>query len=217
MYKGVLNMQSNITFREYQKEDSSYLEDIIRKTWQYDMFCSEKVAKQMATIYLATCLAEQTYTRVALIGNKPVGIIMAKNIAKHNKSIKHLWNQCMCAVPLYLSKEGRATAKIFTEINALNLKILKQTNKNYDGEIAFFAISKECRGMGIGKSLFNMALEYLKEEKVKSYYLYTDSTCNYGFYEHQGMVRCNEATHDMPFKMKKEMKLYLYEGDIHEF
>lgn len=28
-------MKRNITFREYRKEDKQYLEDIIRKTWEY--------------------------------------------------------------------------------------------------------------------------------------------------------------------------------------
>lgn len=32
-------MNSRIYFREYRKEDAPYIEDIIRNTWQYDLFC----------------------------------------------------------------------------------------------------------------------------------------------------------------------------------
>lgn len=207
-------MEHNVAFREYRKQDAPFLEDIIRNTWEYDSFCSPKVAKQMARLYLASCLVEQDYAKVALIDNKPVGIIMAKNITKHKNSFRFLYNQLIRAIPLYLSKEGRKTAKIFLEINNIDLKLLSEQHKNYDGEIAFFAINEQCRGLGIGKSLFDMALEYFESQQIKSYFLYTDSSCNYGFYEHQGMVRCGETTHQ--FTMKNVIKFYLYERTVSE-
>lgn len=37
-----------------------------------------------------------------------------------------------------------------------------------------------------------MVIDYFKIEKIVSFYLYTDSSCNYGFYEYQGLVRCGE-------------------------
>lgn len=36
----------NVLFREYRKEDQGELENIIRKTWGYDKFCSPKIAKK---------------------------------------------------------------------------------------------------------------------------------------------------------------------------
>ena len=40
--------EENIIFREYKKEDQEELENIIRKTWNYDKFCSPKIARKMA-------------------------------------------------------------------------------------------------------------------------------------------------------------------------
>lgn len=205
-------MIPNITFREYQKQDAPLIEDIIRKTWEYETFCSPKVAKQMAKLYLASCLVEQDFTKVALWNDKSIGVIMAKSITKHHVSIRFLYSRFISTFPLYLSKEGRKTVKIFWGINSIYLALLSERHKNYDGEISFFAIDEQCRGMGIGKSLFTMAIDYLKEQQIKSYYLYTDSSCNYGFYEHQGMVRCRETTHQVP--VKNTMKFYLYEGTV---
>lgn len=207
-------MKEKIEFREYKKEDRQYLENIIRKTWQYDLFCSKKVAGRMASLYLASCLANQTYTKVALIDNKPVGIIMAKNIKEYKGKIGLIFNQFKEGLQLYLNKEGRETLKVFSGINDLDKELLKKRNKEYQGEIAFFAVNEKCRGTGIGKSLFNLAMEYFKKEGVYDFYLYTDDTCNYGFYEHQGLLRCGEKVYKVPLKIKNEMKFYLYEGTI---
>lgn len=210
-------MQPEVTIREYRKEDAPCLETIIRKTWGYDSFCSDKVAKQLARIYLASCLGEQTFTRVALVNGKVEGIIMAKHIAGHKKKCSFIWNQIRCAAPLVFSREGRKTANMFAGINTLDEQLLKQTNKQFDGEIAFFAISETCRGLGIGKSLFQRALTYLEQQKAESYYLYTDSTCNYGFYEHQGMKRCGETLWKPDENVKNEIHFFIYEGNVHEF
>lgn len=207
-------MQSNVTYNTYQKHNAQTLAKIIKETWQYDRFCSKKVANQMSNAYLASCLAQQTYTMTAFVDNKPVGIIMANSFAKYKLSFPKAWMQLISVVPLLLTKEGRNATKIFKEINNLDRSLLAKHNKKYDGEIVFFALNEKCRSKGIGKTLFQMALKYLKDEQVKSYYLYTDSTCNYGFYEHMGMIRCEETVYELPFNLEEDMEFYLYEGSL---
>lgn len=201
-----------LSFRPYQKQDASALEEIIRKIWNYDSICPEKTAKRMAALYLASCLTEQTYTQVALLDDVPVGIIMAKDIARHKKSLRLKWNQILKISFLYLNKEGRKTAKIFSGIDNIDQVLLANTQTTYDGEIAFFAITSQCQGLGIGKELFKKALKYFKDNQLKTYYLYTDSTCNYGFYDHQGMTRRQETSYSI--SKDKKMNFYLYEGTI---
>lgn len=203
-------MEKKLTYREYQKEDAPFLEAIIRKTWNYDSICPPKVAKQMAGLYLASCLTEQTYTRVALLDGIPVGIIMAKDIAAHKRSFRLKLNQIRKICPIYFSREGRKTAGIFSGIDKIDQVLLANAQTSYDGEIAFFAISEQCRGLGIGKELYAKALNYFKDRQIKHYYLYTDSTCNYGFYEHQGMIRRQETSYQV--SEDKTMDFYLYEG-----
>lgn len=210
-------MNSRIYFREYKKEDDPYLEDIIRKTWQYDMFCSKEVAKRMARLYLASCLSNQTFTMVALLEDKPAGIIMAKSIKDYKKSLKYLLPQLTSGIKMFMSSEGRKVAGMFEGISDLDKNLLEERNKNFDGEVAFFAVNEKCRGTGIGKSLFKMAMDYFKIAKVDSFYLYTDSSCNYGFYEHQGLERCGEKVFEVPIGIKNEMRFYLYEGNSRKF
>ncbi|WP_231124627.1 MULTISPECIES: GNAT family N-acetyltransferase [Paenibacillus] len=55
------------------------------------------------------------------------------------------------------------------------------------------AYSKLIRGKKIGKKLFNALISYLRDTKATKIYVYTDTMSNYGFYDHNGFVRLDEA------------------------
>ena len=92
-------------------------------------------------------------------------------------------------------------------------QLLKQCDKDYrGGEIALFALSPEYRGLGIGKMLFHSVLAYMKSQSISDFCLYTDTSCNFGFYEHQGMVRQQQYKHLVNMKGQKvELEFYLYD------
>ena len=72
-----------------------------------------------------------------------------------------------------------------------------------------------CRGKGIGKKLFQSAMNYINDEKLKEFYLFTDTSCNYGFYEHQGMVRRCEKEHVFNIEgQTAKMKFFIYDYNI---
>ena len=52
----------------------------------------------------------------------------------------------------------------------------------------------------------------MKQEKLKEFYLFTDTSCNYGFYEHQGMKRRLEKEHIFNIKGQQAvMKFFIYD------
>ncbi len=113
-------MEQTIQLRPYQPQDRPYLEAIIRKTWNYDRFCQPEVAAKMARVYLANCLANQTFTAVAVEGNRPVGIVMGKNRRTHRCPVK-LYAQWLAAVTsLLLSKQGRQVSKMFGGVDSID-------------------------------------------------------------------------------------------------
>ena len=74
-------------------------------------------------------------------------------------------------------------------------ELLRESGKNDPAELALFVVSPSCRGQGVGKALFQAALDYTGQQKLDEIYLFTDTSCNYGFYEHQGMRRRCEKEH----------------------
>ena len=105
--------------------------------------------------------------------------------------------------------------KTFESVNHIDKDLIKEADCTYEGEVAFFAVSSRARGKGIGKELFRSLLDYMKSQNLKNFYLFTDTSCNYGFYEHQGMLRRGQK--DTIFHINGEqatMSFFLYDSQI---
>ena len=48
-------MNKTVDIRRFYEEDALALEDVIRKTWKYDAFCSSETAARLAQIGRASC------------------------------------------------------------------------------------------------------------------------------------------------------------------
>lgn len=206
-----------IELREYQKQDFETLETIIRETWHYDEFSSQKTAIKLARVFLSSCLTNYTFSRVAVLEGKVVGIILVKDIENHKCSFSNRLLQIKSIVSLYSSKEGREVSKIFGNVNGIDKELLAENSKTYPAELALFAVSSPCRGKGIGKILFQSALEHMKQTSLKEFYLFTDTSCNYRFYEHQGMIRRCEKEHIFNIRGQQAvMNFFIYDYQCQE-
>ena len=204
-----------VTFRAYQKQDFYELSQIIRKTWNYDAFSSPKTAGRLARIFLSSCLTNQTFSRVAVLDGKPVGIILVKNKKERRCPVGDRYRQIQAIVSLLLSREGRAVSKIFRSVAGIDRELLAEVGEAYPAELALFAVSDACRGKGIGKQLFEAGLSYLRKEGLKRFYLFTDTTYNYGFYEHQGLRRRCERPHAFIIGGKSnQMNFFIYDYEL---
>lgn len=204
-----------VELREYQKEDFEELQTIVRKTWHYDDLCSAKTAEKLARVFLSGCLTNYTFSKVAVLDGKVVGVILVNNKAKHRCPLSNRLVQIQAIASLFCSKEGRNVSKIFGSVNGIDQQLLEEKKKDYPAELALFAVSESCRGKGIGKILFQSALDYMKEEDLASFYLFTDTSCNYGFYEHQGMKRQAEKKHTFDIKGQyANMNFFIYDYQL---
>lgn len=205
-------MNKEIILKEYNETHREAIEEIIIKTWKYDRFCSPKTAKLMAKVFLNSCLANQTFTRVAEVEGKAVGIIMAKNLKTHRAPFKIKMKFMASIVRLMISKEGRDTSKIFGSVQDVDKKMLDNCSKQYKGELAFFALNEDYRGMGLGRKLFDEAKKYMEKEEIPDFYLFTDTSCNYKFYEHMGLKREKEEKLEIDAKGQLgEMTFFIYD------
>lgn len=208
-------MKENVMLREYREDDRAFIEKIIREAWNYDRFCSGKTAEKMACLFLDSCLSNQTFARVAVIDGETVGVIMAKNFAKHKKSISKFVKMGVSILSLYLTSDGRRAMKIFENVNSVDKQLLSRCDNSYDGELAFFAINGNFRGCGIGRLLFESALSYMTEENMRNFFLYTDTSCNYKFYEHFGLQRRGEKEIGLHLGDETEkMTFFIYDFNI---
>ena len=206
-----------IKLREYQTQDFEALEAIIRETWHYDDFSSPKTAQKLARVFLTSCLTNYTFSRVAVEEGKTVGIILVNHKAKHRCPLGNRMRQIGAIASLLFSGEGRKVSKIFQSVNGIDQELLKECPGEYPAELALFAVDAACRGKGVGKMLFQSALAYMKEQDLDEFYLFTDTSCNYGFYEHQGMTRQQEKEHVFDIKgQRAKMNFFIYAYQLRE-
>lgn len=206
-------MENIIILRPLNHSDLNVLENIIRRTWKYDTFTSPESARRLAKVYLASCLIRHTWSQAAEVNGTVAGIILAKNHTKRSCSLKYYlrWFTGLCQ--LLSRKEGRELLHFFQHISHIDARLFRQANRQYDGEVALFVLDEEYRGLGLGNQLFHSMLNYMKQEQLNTFFLYTDSSCNFGFYEHQGMTRRQmyRCTLDMKGK-NAEMEFFLYDA-----
>ena len=127
-----------LRFREYQKQDFNPLKEIIRETWHYDEFSSPKTASKLAEVFLSSCLTNYTFSQVAVLDDKVVGIILVKDVKIHQCPPGNRLRQIKSVIKLYLSKEGRSVSQIFKDVNEINKQLLDNCHKTYPAELACF-------------------------------------------------------------------------------
>lgn len=208
-------MKNEISFKAYQKKDAQAIESMIREAWHYDDLCSSKTARKLAKVFLSSCLCNQTYTQVAVLQDHSIGVIMAKDLQTHHCPLNYRIKQLFALLSLLITKEGRKVMQVFSNISHIDQDLLKECSCDYQGELAFFVVSKKARGKGVGHQLFQSALHYMQTQNINSFYLYTDTSCNYGFYEHQGLLRrCQKDTAFLIEQQKTTMTFYLYDYQL---
>ena len=210
-----MGTNEQIVLREFQKSDRLVLENIVRDTWKYDRFCTPKIAKKMSKVYLNSCLTNQTFTRVAEMDGVPIGVIMGKDIRNHKCPLSMRLAWLRSVLGLLITREGREISKIFDCVQGIDKELILRCKKEYQGELAFFAISEKCRGKGLGRKLFQTVVDYMNAQKISEFYLFTDTSCNYLFYEHLGMKRCGEKKQIIHTHAEdSDMTFFIYEYQI---
>lgn len=206
-------MQEKFFLRDFCDEDYKFLKQIVIDTWFNEDFDKQEIVNEFAEVYLSSYFTNRTFAKVAIVDNTPVGIIMGKNLKIHKYSLKFYLKKFYFTFLLYKNKKGREALRVFNDINKIDMELLKKSKHHYTGEAILFIVNSKYRGYGIGRKLFESLLNYMKNEKVDKFYLFTDTYCNYHFYEQYGMKCCCEKGYSFNGKNEREdITFFLYES-----
>lgn len=206
---------SNITYRKIRRTDYEQIQKIINMSFGlYKYMEHPKVLKSLLQLYLHSCLAEQNFNCVAEKDGKVIGVIMGQAQSEYC-FFAHL---CPIFAMAFYTLKTNAQASFYKcstadykKLHEIYRQLLSERKQEFDGVLTLFAVTEECRGFGVGKALLHQLLEYFKQQDTHKIYLYTDSTCNYGFYESQGFVRlCEERMQITSEKRLTALDVFLY-------
>lgn len=208
-------MMNNITYRKIRRADYEQIQEIINQSFVlYKYVEHPKVLKSLLQLYLQSCLAEQTFNCVAEKDGKVIGVIMGQAKSEYRFSA-HLVP--ILATVFYTLKTNvlayiyKCSTQDYKGIHEIYDKFLLGRKQEFDGVLTLFAVSEESRGLGVGKTLLHHLLKHLKKKNTHNIYLFTDSSCNYGFYERQGFERlCEERMSITSEKKRATLDVYLY-------
>lgn len=210
-----------ILFRAVEKRDYAALEDMICRCFGLHRYIPDPaLLRPVLKQYLQSCLAEQTYTRVAQRDGKVIGVIMGAargdyRPVAHAKAVTLLgWYSLAASVRALI---GKGTLKDYHRVHRVYNALLQKRTDTFDGVLTLFAVSEDCRGLGVGNALLDGLLDYLSRRQARHIYLFTDSTCTYDFYERHGFQRLEEER--LPIASPGEqgpafMDIYLYGYDL---
>lgn len=208
----MIPIPQQLTFRPFQAHDFATLSQVIRQTWHYDRFLPPAAARRQANAFLSACLAEQTFTQVALDQGTPVGIIMGKDLRAPHPPFSLRLRALGHILLLLLSRPGRTIARFYQQIDAVDRNLLQRTGHQYQGELSFFVVHPDWRGKGVGKALYQAFLDHMAQQQVRDFYVFTDTSCHYPFYERQGMVLCGQQTLSLTMEhTHKEITFFIYD------
>ena len=97
------------------------------------------------------------------------------------------------------------------EYDQLCAKLLKESGRQFDGEVTLFAVEPSLQGKGIGTALFEKAQAYFAH---KNFFLYTDTGCNYSFYDTHGMHCVAKQKNQNPYQKNKPFYIFLYAATV---
>ncbi|AJE53963.1 N-acetyltransferase [Paenibacillus polymyxa] len=167
----------NLDIREIRKKDIGPIKAIIADTWNVKDFIEDEgvINAAVTMMFISPIINKSTFGRVATLDGEVIDVIFGSRVGE-TTSYRMLQEDYTSEL-LQLLNLNDIERKVFVELTSM-------TNEAY---------SKLIRGKKIEKKLFNELISYLRDTKATKIYVYTDTMSNYGFYDHNGFVRLDEA------------------------
>lgn len=209
---------NKMIIRDVLEEDISSIKAMIDETWDWASLVENKdVLNAAIGLYLNQVLYNSSFGKVAVLDNKIVGTIFgwAEGEIPKYRMLQEDGTELALLMLNAKENERKDVYECMSKLNAAYDKLLSGKEETYDGTLVFFVVSEDTRGYGVGKTLWNELGVYFREKNVDSIYVYTDTDCNYGFYEHSGFERKGERDLTCCFQEGEwKVKVFLYDYQI---
>ncbi|MBI0144758.1 MULTISPECIES: GNAT family N-acetyltransferase [Bifidobacterium] len=163
-------------------------------TWKVQEDPEGTVSRLSAAHFILHYLVGATRARIAVDGQDFLGVTLLAEghgepcFPKAEEELEQV-DQQLSATTLGAQTLDRARQWQLTEV-----RLEKQCGLAVppQAELRLFLVSSRARGRGVGGALWRDTLEHLDQAGIGRFYLHTDSSCDVGFYDHQGMERLAE-------------------------
>ncbi len=179
-----------VEFRNVTKEDYGRLSEILDDEWKFHLY-SDRYGLKLAEYYLMECMNGADLALSILLDGEVQGILILKDMGEASIDTE--------AEIDALSEELMNVPKKESFLEDLHIlhdaydRFAKQYKTDEFAELSLVILDKKCRGTGAGRRSIEEAMRLVSLHGKKGVFFYTDTDCNFGFYDHLGAVRlCSE-------------------------
>jgi len=205
----------SVIIRDVEDRDIPAIKKIISKVWDWtDMIEDEKILDATMGMYLGQVLYSATFGRVATLSGRVVGVIFGslEGIEPKYRMLMEDGSAHMLTLLGASEEERRCIYECFSKLENVYEQLGSGRLDEYDGTLDFLVLDEKAQGLGVGKSLWMALKTYFEENNVKSIYVFSDTECNFGFYDHLGFERKKEQAVSFNFNERVfESDIFLYE------
>ena len=184
----------NIEYKNITKKDYKKIKNLIQNAWFTDDYLETKNNKKpnlkvYATGYLYHHLSTSSYTIAAYDNEKLVGFLFGRaEGAKIKNCFINKFKQFLVGIRMLFTKIGRRGLKVYFKEKKIDDSLLNEYDKEKN-EICLFIVDEAYRKKGIGSTLEEYFIAYLKNLNKHNLFLYTDSYSNFNYYEKRNYKR----------------------------
>jgi predicted GNAT family N-acyltransferase len=181
---------------QFVKYNSIYLKPcarLVSETWALDdELVNASQSRHFFYYYIRNCVYNSIYTDLIVDQEteRVLGILFGsdQNHTTCKSSVKNVVNFLTLFKHIILGHLGQRFVVLKFVKSMLDMdKSIEKYCENFDSELNLFVVSKELQGQGYGRKLMNRYIQFCKSERqINNIFLWTDISCNYGFYEHYG-------------------------------
>ncbi len=191
-------MNEAITYRTLRREDYPAITQMLCDAWHTNPTMDHDLEMKLAEIDLEHCLGRATAAQVAVSAGDVVGVVLGRidsHETRNGLNSHHVRNMRLLT-SLLASSRGRKALLDMKHYEDTNLKMIAEAKKDghaYQGELVLLLVRPDMRGNGVGAHLFEWMTDRFRQAGVERYFLFTDSACDYSFYDKAGLTRRAES------------------------
>ena len=205
---------NTVCLRPMRRADIDALVDLLRRTWYADG--EPQVQTMVARADLEFCLARTTTAIVAEYRGRAVGVALGHINRKTGGRFpvnRHHKAACKAMLRLMRTAEGRRGAHELLVLGVEGERMTATARRRghaYDAEVILLILDRMMQGSGVGARLFDGMEQAFRQAGAQRYFLYTNTGCNVGFYDHRGLTRRVERV--VRAKGRSVTTYYLYDS-----
>lgn len=216
---------NSISYRKIRKSDYNEIKKMVDNTWKISACLdNKKIGQLFLNMFINSLIMIENYNMVAIENEKLLGVIIGKTKEKTFSLKKILYFLFLITDSIKVNfivrtDNDKNVIKDYMELVKTYKLLKKDINQKFDGQIELLAVDEKSRGKRIGKTLVYDFFNYCKDIKMQNIYLFTDTKCNYEFYDIIGMKKLGEKTGDFKASLfgDKDFRVFMYGMDLHKF